>query len=272
MIKHLKVRSWMSYLILGVFILSIYCAIFNSPTHSVENKSVNEQVCSQPEALETEENLVQVTGSSPTEVKPIQPTFVSTYPGTGIPVTEVEETEGETRTYDFNNVGYTITNVNVREAPTLDGEIFSLCVYGTEIEYADYDDEWIVIEYNDEYAYMARDYISDTEPPSYEVYEYDGQKLTASLGTITGPSGKETYYNLPMGLCIKYMQDLGFNYEYWVRNDGCKMYGNYIMVAADTTIRPKGTILKTSLGLGMVCDHCEAAEITYGQIDLAVTW
>ena len=39
-------------------------------------------------------------------------------------------------------------------------------------------------------------------------YIYDGRKLTRRLGTILGPSGKETYYNLNMGGVINIMRRL----------------------------------------------------------------
>lgn len=101
---------------------------------------------------------------------------------------------------------------------------------------------------------------------------YNGPVLTKRMGVNNGPSGKETYYNLPMNHCIYYMKELGYDYDYRVRYDGVKMYGDYVMIAADTRVRPKGTVLQTSLGAGMVCDHCEASEVCYGQIDIAVVW
>lgn len=44
--------------------------------------------------------------------------------------------------------------------------------------------------------------------------------ITKSGGVFDGPSGKETYYNLPMGRCISIMRDMGYDvesYPYWVR-------------------------------------------------------
>ena len=105
--------------------------------------------------------------------------------------------------------------------------------------------------------------------------EWTGPKLNRTIGTITGPSGKETYYNLPMGGVIKIMRSLGFSeaqYSYWVRDDGVKMFGPYIMVAADLNIRPKGTIVPTSLGVGMVCDTGTFAKTNNYQLDIAVAW
>lgn len=94
-------------------------------------------------------------------------------------------------------------------------------------------------------------------------------------GTYNGPSGKETYYNLPMDGVIELMRAQGYSeeeYPYWVREDGCKMFGDYIMVAADLNIRPKGTILETSLGTAMVCDTGTFALSNPTQIDVAVDW
>lgn len=106
------------------------------------------------------------------------------------------------------------------------------------------------------------------------VKEYKGTRLTKSAGKVQGPYASETWYNLPMGRCIDMMRDLGYtteDYPYWVRSDGTKMLGEYIMVAANTHSIPKGTIVETSLGMGIVADHCVRAE-SENLIDLAVTW
>jgi hypothetical protein len=116
--------------------------------------------------------------------------------------------------------------------------------------------------------------IENNVQESYD-YSYSGNVLTASAGRIQGPSGEETYYNLDMSGVIYYMRQLGYdevNYPYWVRDDGCKMLGPYIMVAANLNIRPKGTILECSLGTAMVCDTGGFASWnTYG-LDIATTW
>lgn len=99
--------------------------------------------------------------------------------------------------------------------------------------------------------------------------------LTKSGGVFMGPSGKETYYNLPMGNVINSMRDLGYDvetYPYWIRPDGAKMLGEYVICAADYGTRPKGTILETSLGYAIVCDTGSFAKSNKTQIDLAVDW
>jgi len=114
--------------------------------------------------------------------------------------------------------------------------------------------------------------IEQEEEP--EVQEWTGPKLTQSTGRIQGPEAEETWYNLQMGKCIDIMRDLGYSveeYPFWIRSDGCKMLGEYIMVGANTYSIPKGTIVNTSLGKGIVADHCVAAQ-SKNLYDIAVTW
>jgi len=99
--------------------------------------------------------------------------------------------------------------------------------------------------------------------------------LTKSGGVFAGPSGKETYYNLPMGRCISIMRDMGYDVEsfpFWIREDGAKMLGEYVMCAAELNSRPKGTIVETSLGMGIVVDTGSFAYSNPTQIDLCVNW
>ncbi len=109
---------------------------------------------------------------------------------------------------------------------------------------------------------------------SYGVYygTWTGQRLTPTLGTINGPSGKETYYNLNMSGVIAIMRRMGNTDPYWVREDGCKMLGPYIMVAAHLGLRPRGSLVETSLGTGIVCDTGGFALTNPYQIDIAVNW
>ena len=102
-----------------------------------------------------------------------------------------------------------------------------------------------------------------------------GPVLTARAGTVMGPSGKETYYNLPMQGVVRTMRGLGYSeteFPYWIRSDGCKMLGDKIMVAANLNVHPKGSVLETSLGSGLVCDTGGFARSNPYQLDLAVNW
>lgn len=107
------------------------------------------------------------------------------------------------------------------------------------------------------------------EPPKTT---YNGEKLTPAKGRINGPSGQETYYNLDMSGVVNIMRGMGNNDQYWVREDGVKMLGDYVMVAASFNIRPRGSLVETSLGMGIVCDTGGFAHANPTQIDIAVTW
>lgn len=104
---------------------------------------------------------------------------------------------------------------------------------------------------------------------------YHGDKLTKSRGTIQGPSGKETYYNLNMSGVVSIMRRKGFSeaeYPYNVRADGVKCLGPYVMVAAHLGNRPRGSKIQTSLGTGIVCDTGGFATSNPNQIDIATSW
>lgn len=106
-------------------------------------------------------------------------------------------------------------------------------------------------------------------------FQWDGEVLNSFNGVANGPSGYETYYNLPMGGVVAIMRDLGYDetsYPYWVREDGVKMLGDYVMVAANLDERPYGTILPSSLGMAIVCDTGTFAMSNPTQLDIAVDW
>ena len=98
-----------------------------------------------------------------------------------------------------------------------------------------------------------------------------GNSSTSGSGVLTPSAGvnwfngrKETYYNLDMSGVISNARAMGIEGEYWVRGDGVKMYGDYVIVAAQMS---KGTIIQTSLGTGIVLDYCPA-----NSIDIATNW
>ena len=71
------------------------------------------------------------------------------------------------------------------------------------------------------------------------------------------------------------MRRLGFSeaeYPYAVRADGVKTLGGYVMVAANLGIRPKGTLIETSVGTGIVVDTGGFAKRNKTQLDIAVNW
>ncbi len=101
---------------------------------------------------------------------------------------------------------------------------------------------------------------------------WNGPVLSRSKGSVYGPSGKETYYNLNMSGCVRNMNRRGYYGEVWVRNDGCKMFGNYIMCAANLSVHPFGSLVESSLGTCIVVDTGGFASSNSQQLDIAVTW
>lgn len=177
----------------------------------------------------------------------------------------------------------TSSYLNVRSGATsgIDNIIGGLH-YADEVKvvgYNTYDEAWSAIEYKGKTAFVYSKYLSEWVDTSLIVAsssncnkEWDGAKLNSKNGKIQGPSGTETYYNLKMDKCIYYMNQLGYNYNVWTRDDGVKMFGDYVMVAANLDIRPKGSIVETSLGTGIVVDTGEFVNYDNTGIDIAVTW
>lgn len=103
-------------------------------------------------------------------------------------------------------------------------------------------------------------------------YGWDGSKLTRTKGVNYGPTGKETYYNLNMSGVVDRMRRNGYSeseYKYWVREDGVKMLGDYVIVAANLNNHPRGSVVETSLGTGIVCD---TGGMQGDHLDIATSW
>lgn len=94
--------------------------------------------------------------------------------------------------------------------------------------------------------------------------------LTARLGVVTYDGHRESYYNLPMKKVVENAQQRGFYADYWEREDGCKMYGPYVIVAADYNLHPYGSVVDTSHGAGIVLDTGTFKD--RATVDMAVTW
>ena len=101
---------------------------------------------------------------------------------------------------------------------------------------------------------------------------WDGPVLSALAGVVQGPSGRESYYNMDMTVVIELLRREGYQEEYWVREDGCKMFGDYIMCAANYGVHPFGSLVESSLGTCIVCDTGGFAEADPTQLDIATNW
>ncbi len=99
-----------------------------------------------------------------------------------------------------------------------------------------------------------------------------GGCLTPSGGVYNGPSGLETYYNLPMDGVIEQARNFGIEGEYWVRDDGVKMYGDYVICACNRDIYPLGSLVETSFGTGISLDTGAFVAWNPTNVDIATSW
>ena len=94
--------------------------------------------------------------------------------------------------------------------------------------------------------------------------------LTAKMGIINFNGHKETWYNIPMNKVIARTDaKLGVSGLYHVREDGVKMYGDWVIVAADKSVT-RYTFVETSLGTGIVLDNHTTGDPNL--YDIATTW
>lgn len=111
--------------------------------------------------------------------------------------------------------------------------------------------------------------VSYSAPTSYTT---PASGLTPTSGVNYFGDQKETYYNLPMEGVIAQARNFGIEGEYWVRDDGVKMYGDYVIVAANRDIHPMGSLVETSLGTGISLDTGGFAAGNPYQVDVATSW
>lgn len=185
-------------------------------------------------------------------------------------------------------IRYVTDILNIRKEPNTKSDVLGKLVIGNEVTVVGEvkGSDFVKIKYNGESAYIHSDYLSKKKPIIKEEKEYtqkaastasswSGAKLTRRAGIVTGPSGHETYYNLPMQGVVNIMRSNGFSaseYPYWVREDGVKMLGPYVMVAADLSIRPRGSIVPTTLGSGIVADTGSFINWDSTRLDIATSW
>ena len=177
-----------------------------------------------------------------------------------------------------------VSKLNIRDTPSLDSNVIGYMTVNENVTITgvitNQGESWGRFTYNDIDAYVSYDYLSDTEVEVEETWSEDdtyntswsGEVLNRSNGIVVGPIGKESYYNLRMNRVVQIMKDKGYDYEYWVRSDGVKMFGPYVMVAADLSVYPKGSLVECSLGTGIVCDTGDFVYSTDRALDIAVSW
>ena len=165
---------------------------------------------------------------------------------------------------------YVTISLNVRKKPNPHSKILGQLAYAEKVKVTSDPESngFVQIKYDGGVAYVQSRYLSDEEPKPAKIVilsashstskskettstttdlttnsSYNGEVLTKQKGAIQGPSGKETYYNLKMDRVVENMRKNGYEGEYWVREDGCKMFGDYIIIAANLSLRPRGSLV-----------------------------
>lgn len=252
----------------------------------LKNLDDNTDVCL---SVEPNEDIVIIKASYDDILESIE----DVTPETEIATEELEEDLDDlvtvnTDVEELSKTVYATKSIKVRNLPTKESDIVDTYSKGTEIEVTGKVGKWYRIKYKEGDAFVVvsststEPIITDTQVDVIEkevvekeeksTYTWKGGKLTQRKGVNYGPSGKETFYNMNMSYIVKRLKQKGYKGDYWVRSDGCKMFGDYIMVAADFNIRPIGTILPTSLGMAIVADTGGFAKRNHTQLDIATNW
>lgn len=164
---------------------------------------------------------------------------------------------------------YTTSSTNIRESNSSESSILATLFKGQCLTVTPVDIQWAYVEYDGISGYISMSCLAD----SFEYTEcYNYEMLNTINGRVAGPSGNETYYNEDMSFIVGRLQRLGYSGEYWVRADGVKMFGDYVMVAAAFDDRPIGTIIQTTRGVAIVCDTGKYIEWDWTGIDVATNW
>lgn len=173
-------------------------------------------------------------------------------------------------------IGYTNTTVNLREEDNIKSNKIETLPINTQVEYVDNGSEWADVIYNSgTVGYIKSQFLSKkkTKIKTQEQDKRPKKHLTKQGGVFFYNGKRESYYNLDMSGVVKIMHQLGFKGEYSIRSDGAKLFDGKVMIAADLSAYPRGTILYTSLGKSIVCDTGGFVK-RYGSsaFDIATNW
>lgn len=233
--KILKIMAAVTSSLIIMLLIAAGCAHKEPEVEPVKSHSVGIRIIEEETTSEEETTVAAVTASATT-----------------VAATETTEAETEVPSYSVEEIAnYVLDNgINGPEREEFCGDRYE------EVQ------EWI----NQNHVPPVR-----AADPGYEEEYYlpSGDALSPSAGVCYFNGHMETYYNLPMGGVLDIMYSLGYSGDYWVRSDGCKMFGDYIMVAADFGWLPRGSVVLTSLGWGMVCDTGAGGS---AWLDIATTW
>lgn len=85
--------------------------------------------------------------------------------------------------------GWTAANINIREEPNTNSKILEVYKFNTHISYAKYNEEWSIIKYNGNSAYIYSKYISNKKLPEKK---YTDSELYMLSHLIMGEAGGQS--------------------------------------------------------------------------------
>lgn len=94
--------------------------------------------------------------------------------------------------------------------------------------------------------------------------------LSAAKGINSFMGHQECWYNLPMENIIEQANLVFGENPYWIREDGVKMYGPFVICAGKSS--RYGEVIDTSLGKGLILDTGDFVKEDPDKIDIATAW
>ena len=147
---------------------------------ALTDKSSNKSTLTTNNNINIEETKLPIAGIS----KYI--TDIVSNPNISLQESEPEIDESEQATEDWH-IGYTNAYVNIRAAPSINSEVYTVYPYNMEISYTPYDSEWYEIKYGVSKAYIALQFVSDDKIDYVEIKmpNNNGFKSYMDYRTIT---------------------------------------------------------------------------------------
>lgn len=146
------------------FIIMIILALFSFPYDNNKNKISPEPLVIEDKqktdvmevsAENTTMNLVSTVYAASENPDRVE---VNEEPGTTTDTVEMNEPP----LYNYEYTGYiNTTSLRVRSLPSTDGEEIGYLVWNDQVNYSLYNDDWVVINYENRVSYISKQYISD---------------------------------------------------------------------------------------------------------------
>ena len=166
MIKQSK-KKLLAFLTVGATIGLIFALLSYAKAPCVEEQETVSEIAEQKSVIDEQAMMLPLAGVSKALYG--KPLVLEKNNMVNVGSNYVEEKEP----VEIYNDGWTNASVNLRTEPNTDSEILTTLKYNSCISYTQENDEWVKVEYEDGFAYLKEEYISDTEneplSPYYEL-------------------------------------------------------------------------------------------------------